>query len=112
MNKRVGTIFRRPVHGLRATPVPISNYPKPVNWARDDRYSLLVAGLIWILLGFMIVPLDVLSTTKASLESMAQPNVVGRTVKFALLGLGTLLAFWRFSLARVLLQSINVFFVG
>ena len=84
-------------------------------WQRDDRHSLILAGLVWALIVLMTVPegFDYASLSKAYAPMAG--SKLSRMLWLGLLSLGALFILWRAGLAWLLLRSLNPFlwiFVG
>jgi O-antigen ligase len=78
-------------------------------WVRDDRNSLFLAAMMWILIVLMIVPEGM---DYESLISNGSPNsgsFISRSLWLGLLGLSIAIIFWRGRLAWVLAQRLNPF---
>jgi O-antigen ligase len=82
---------------------------------RRDRGSLsvLVAVLTVVLIFMTAVPEDILAPIgqKTSLQSMAEPNPLMRTVKLALLAVSLIIIGLRSAAAQRLLKQVNRFFI-
>jgi len=82
---------------------------QPPLWQRDDRFSLILAALVWLLVIMMIVPEGF---DYASLNTNYAPmagSKISRMLWLALLSLSALFLVWRISLAWVLLRTLNPF---
>jgi O-antigen ligase len=94
---------RTTVSGGRAASIP---------WVRDDAYSLLLLGMVWLMISYMLVPPHFFDPQNAQgAITMAAPNPISRAIKMGLLGLSALFIVWRAQLAWLLLRSTNPFFV-
>lgn len=78
-------------------------------WMRDDRHSLLLAGMVWVLIMLMIVPEGFDYQSLISTGSPSSGSAISRLLWLGLLGLGSLIIFWRAGLAWVLTHELNPF---
>jgi len=64
-------------------------------WLRDDRYSFLLAGMMWVLIVLMIVPdgFDYQSLTTTGAPSSG--GVISRVLWLGLLALSVIIICWR-----------------
>lgn len=85
--------------------------PAATAWLRDDRHALLLAAMMWVLIGLMIVPdgFDYEMLTTSGPPSSG--GAVSRMLWLGLLALGALVAVWRARLAWLLARSLNPFFL-
>lgn len=76
-------------------------------WLRDDRHSLFLAGMMWVLIVLMIVPegFDYQSFGSAPVSGGA----ISRMLWLGLLALGTVIVLWRAGLMWVLARTLNPF---
>ena len=83
--------------------------PPGTAWLRDDRHSLFLAGMMWVLIVLMIVPegFDYRSLTTTGAPSSA--GALSRLLWLGLLALGAIIIFWRASLAWLLARTLNPF---
>jgi O-antigen ligase len=81
--------------------------PYGTAWLRDDRHSLLLAGMMWALIVLMIVPegFDYGNLATAPVSGGA----VSRMLWLGLLALGAVIVFWRAGLTWVLARTLNPF---
>jgi hypothetical protein len=78
-------------------------------WLRDDRYSFLLAGMIWVLIVLMIVPdgFDYQSLTTTGAPSAG--GAISRMLWLGLLALSAIIICWRAGLAWLLAHIVNPF---
>ncbi|MHB8729939.1 MAG: O-antigen ligase family protein [Sulfuricaulis sp.] len=80
-----------------------------MTWLRDDRYSLLLGGMMWVLIVLMIVPegfnYQVLETAGAP----SSGDAISRLLWLGLLTLSIVIIFWRAGLAWLLARMLNPF---
>jgi exopolysaccharide production protein ExoQ len=76
-------------------------------WLRDDRHSLFLAGMMWVLVVLMIVPegFDYQSFAAAPVSGGA----VSRMLWLGLLALSAIILLWRAGLMWVLTRTLNPF---
>lgn len=79
-------------------------------WLRDDRYSYILAGMLWVLIVLMIVPegFDYQSLTTTNPPSSG--GTISRMLWLGLLALSTLIIVWRAGIAWLLARMLNPFF--
>lgn len=79
------------------------------DWVRDDRYSLILAGMVWALVVLMIVPegFDYQSLVDAQAPLSGSP--LSRALWLGLLALAAAVILWRAALTWLLLRSVNPF---
>ncbi len=77
------------------------------------RGSLLTAGMVWILIVYLVVPLQYLvgDTNLLADASMAAPNPLARTIKLALLALSGVIVLWKTRMAWLEIRTLNVGFL-
>ena len=80
-------------------------------WVNDDRGSLLIAGVIWFSIVYMIVPEYLFTGGPSPLATMTEPNVLFRVIKLLLIAGSALIILWRGSLAWLLFKSTNPLFL-
>lgn len=84
--------------------------PQGMPWLRDDRHSLLLAGMIAVLIVLMIVPegfnYRILETSGGAPKS---GDSISRMLWLGLLVLSAFILFWRAGLAWLLARSLNPF---
>ncbi len=85
--------------------------PASLNWIRDDTYSLLLLGMVWLMIAYMLVPPHFFHPEDARVGEMATPNPVSRAIKIGLMAISLLFIVWRASLAWLLVRNLNPFFV-
>ena len=80
-------------------------------WLRDDRYSFLLAGMMWVLIVLMIVPdgFDYQSLTTTGAPSSG--GVISRVLWLGLLALSAIIICWRAGLAWLLAHIVNPFLI-
>ncbi|MEO8224222.1 MAG: hypothetical protein ABI661_05410, partial [Gammaproteobacteria bacterium] len=97
---------------MSATPMPSVASRSPgnaaaVRWLSDDRYSIPLGAMAWVLLVLMIVPeglrYDTLSTAPAS------GSALSRALWLGLLATGLMVIAWRAALASLLVRWLNPF---
>jgi exopolysaccharide production protein ExoQ len=76
-------------------------------WVVDGGYARLIAGLVWVLIIFMIIPADF---NYSSFN--AEGSTSGPVILITLIAVGTLAVLWRRSLAVALFSRINPFFLA
>ncbi len=91
--------------------MPLKN-TNPAAWLRDDRHSLLLAGMMWVLIVLMIVPEGFDYQSLASASTPATGGAISRTLWLGLLALGVTLLFWRAGLAWLLAHRLNPFLLA
>jgi len=77
------------------------------SWLRDDRHSLFLAGMIWVLIVLMIVPEGFEYQNLAT--APVSGGVVSRVLWMGLLALGAIILLWRAGLTWVLARTLNPF---
>src|ERR1700731_3578472 len=82
-------------------------------WVRDDRWSLITAAMVWLLIVYLVVPSSYWtgSAPVSTAAAMAEGNVAARAIKLGLITLSSLVLLWRASLAMLLLRTLNPFFL-
>jgi O-antigen ligase len=89
-----------------------SNGARPYGtaWLRDDRHSLFLGGMMWVLIVLMIVPegFDYQSIGAAPDSG----GVVSRALWLGLLTLGAIILLWRTGLTWVLARTLNPFLIA
>jgi len=78
-------------------------------WLRDDRYSLILAGMIWVLIILMIVPEGFNYQNLATNNTPSAGGAISRIVWLGLFSLSVLILFWRAGLAWLQLRMLNPF---
>jgi O-antigen ligase len=80
-------------------------------WLRDDRHSLFLAGMMWVLIVLMIVPdrFDYQSLT--TINAPSSGGAISRMLWLGLLALGGGIILWRAGLAWLLARSVNPFLI-
>jgi exopolysaccharide production protein ExoQ len=81
-----------------------------LKWTPDSRYSLLVAGLFWLVI-LMLVPTD-LDHPGGDVQNFGTPNPLSRLAKIALLVFSCFVVFRRLRMATALLRNLNPFLIG
>jgi O-antigen ligase len=86
---------------------PNTARPNTTPWLRDDRHSVFLAGMIWVLIVLMIVPegFDYENLTTAP----SSGGAISRMLWLGLLALGAIIMFWRAGLAWLLARILNPF---
>lgn len=100
---------------LRAPRVPPpQSTAENQRWVPDARGSLFVACLVWVLIIYLVVPLQYLKgeTSLVTDEGMGAANPLSRTIKLGLLIFSTVIVLWRARLAWFQMRSVNSFFLG
>lgn len=84
-------------------------WPNGTAWRRDDRHSLFLAGMMWLLIVLMIVPegFDYQSLTTTGAPSSG--GAVSRLLWLGLLAMSAIIIFWRAGLAWLLARALNPF---
>jgi exopolysaccharide production protein ExoQ len=85
--------------------------PQGIAWLRDDRHSLFLAGMMWVLIVLMIVPegFDYQGLATAGAPSAGGP--ISRMLWLGLLALSAVIILWRAGLAWLLARTLNPFFM-
>jgi O-antigen ligase len=78
-------------------------------WPRDDRHSLLLAGMIWILIVLMVVPEGFDYQGLVAGRTPGSGSALSRLLWLGLLTLAVLVVFWRAGLAWLLTATLNPF---
>jgi len=83
--------------------------PYGMPWLRDDRHSVFLAGMMWVLIVLMIVPdgFDYQGLTTTGAPSSG--GAISRMLWLALLALGAIIICWRARLAWLLAHIVNPF---
>lgn len=95
---------------LRAAATGRGN-PHAAHWIRDERTSLFLAALLWALIVYWVVPLNIFTPPAARVLDMSA-NPLTRMIKLVLLSMGALIVVWRASLSWLLLRHVNAFFLA
>ncbi len=80
-----------------------------VHWVRDDRHSLILAGMVWVLILLLIVPEGFNYAILLDGRAPAEGGPLSRAVWMGLLLAASAVIVWRASLAWLLLRSLNPF---
>jgi len=80
-------------------------------WLRDDRHSLLLAGMMWALIVLMIVPEGFDYQGLATSSAPRTGGAISRMLWLGLLALGVIVLFWRAGLAWILARTLNPFLI-
>ena len=86
--------------------------PASARWLRDDRYQLLIGGMIWVLIVLMIVPEGF---DYSALSTAGAPEVggtVSRLLWLTLLGFGLVIILWRAGFSWLLSRYLNPFLLA
>lgn len=80
-------------------------------WLRDDRYSIIVAGMMWVLIVLMIVPegFDYQGLTTNNVPGTG--GAISRILWSGLISLGAIIILWRAGLAWLLVRMLNPFLI-
>ncbi len=78
-------------------------------WVRDDRHSLILAGIVWALIVLMIVPEGFNYRLLLEANAPASGGPLSRALWLALLAVAGVVIAWRAPLAWRLLRSLNPF---
>ena len=78
-------------------------------WLRDDRYSLFLAAMVWLLMVLMIVPEGFDYQSLISTGSPSSGSAISRILWLGLLLFGGVIIFWRAGLAWLLTRGMNPF---
>jgi O-antigen ligase len=83
--------------------------PHGMLWLRDDRHSVFLAGMMWVLIVLMIVPdgFDYQGLTTTGAPSSG--GAISRMLWLALLALSAIIICWRAGLAWLLAHIVNPF---
>ena len=80
-------------------------------WAADERGSLFVAGMIWLSIIYMVVPIGDYTLAAPDLTGMAEPNILFRAIKLVLIGVSCIVIVWRAGFAWLLFKNTNRLFL-
>jgi exopolysaccharide production protein ExoQ len=80
-----------------------------VHWVRDDRHSLILAGMVWVLILLLILPEGFNYAILLDGHAPAEGGPLSRTLWVGLLLAAGAVIAWRASLAWPLLRSLNPF---
>jgi len=83
--------------------------PRSTAWLRDDRHSLFLSGMMWVLIVLMIVPEAFDYQSLATSNAPSSGGAVSRMLWLGLLALGAIILFWRAGLAWLLARMLNPF---
>ena len=78
-------------------------------WLRDDHYSLIVAGMIWVLIILMIVPEGFDYQRLATKTSASTGGAISRILWLGLFSLSVIIILWRAGLAWLQVRMLNPF---
>jgi exopolysaccharide production protein ExoQ len=78
-------------------------------WVNDARNSRLLAGMLWTLIVLMIVPDGFDYRSLIANGAPSSGGAVSRLLWLGLLALGGFVVIWRFSLAWLLVRTMNIF---
>lgn len=79
------------------------------HWVRDDRHSLMIAGMVWTLVVLMIVPEGFDYRILLDASAPASGGLLSRALWLGLLAAAGAIILWRASLGWQLLRSLNPF---
>lgn len=91
---------------------PVSTTPRPQDmpWLRDDRHSLLLAGIIGVLIVLMIVPEGFnYRMLETGVGAPSSGDAISRMLWLGLLALSVIILVWRAGLAWLLARGLNPF---
>ena len=94
------------------TATPANAVGSPIGWVRDERGSLLLAAMVWLLVAYLVIPSSYYSGQQIDFADMAEPNPTSRAIKLALLGLSSIIVIWRGSLGWLVIRRLNPFFTA
>lgn len=80
-------------------------------WLRDDRHSLILAGMMWVLIVLMIVPEGFDYQSLATSSTPRTGGAISRMLWLGLLTMGAVILFWRAGLAWILARMLNPFLI-
>jgi exopolysaccharide production protein ExoQ len=78
-------------------------------WVRDDRHSMILAGIVWALIVLMIVPEGFNYRIMLDTYAPASGGLLTRSLWLGLLAAAGAVIAWRASLSWLLLRSLNPF---
>jgi exopolysaccharide production protein ExoQ len=81
-------------------------------WKRDGRWAWLFAALLWILILYSAIPLDIFSGSPADGSELWLPNPLSRVFKLVLLGTGISMILVRAKLSWLLFRTANSFLIA
>lgn len=85
------------------------NQHRTAAWLRDDRHSVVMAGMMWTLIVLMIVPEGFDYQILATASAPSSGGAISRMLWIGLLAFGAVVVFWRASLAWLLARALNPF---
>ena len=94
---------------LKHSSTPNRPPSQPGMWQRDDKNSLILAGLVWVLIVLMVVPEGFDYMSLSSTYAPMSGSKISRLLWLGLLSLSALFIVWRAGLAWLLLRSLNPF---
>jgi exopolysaccharide production protein ExoQ len=94
--------------GLHASP----QRPQQPVWVRDDRHSGVLAGVVWMLVVLLIMPADFVNYPANYTGSWGPGHALNQCAWLAVIGLGSMVILWRWTLAVTLLRCVNPFFLA
>lgn len=80
-------------------------------WKLDNRFSMILAGMLWLLIVQMIVPDGFNYYAAAAGDVPTSGSALSRLIWLALLALGIVFTIWRVGLSWLLVRSLNPFFL-
>jgi exopolysaccharide production protein ExoQ len=107
--------MNRPLTLRSPRPQPQATPPlESRGWVPDTRGSLFAAFMVWVLIIYLVVPVQYLTgdTNLTTDASMGAPNPLARTIKLGLLIFSSVIVLWRMRLAWLEIRSLNRFFVA
>lgn len=84
-------------------------HPQGMVWLHDDRYSLILAGMIWVLIILMIVPEGFNYQHLATNNTAGTGGIISRVLWLGLFSLSVMILFWRAGLTWLQLRMLNPF---
>lgn len=81
-------------------------------WVRDDRFTYLLAAMVWALVVLITVPEGFDYSALSTDDMPTSGSAVSRLQWLGLIGLGAAFALWRGGLAWLLVRWLNPFLVG
>lgn len=83
--------------------------PHGMAWLRDDRHSVFLAGMMWVLIVLMIVPESFDYQLLTSTGAPSSGSAISRALWLGLLAVSGIIIFWRAGLGWLLARALNPF---
>jgi len=104
-------------HGTAALPAEGGRRPAGVAsrdapWVRDDRFSLLLTGMVWALVILITTPEGFDYSALSTDDMPTSGSIASRLQWLGLVGAGTAFLLWRGGLAWLLVRRLNPFLVA